>query len=269
MLICGAGSTPSDCGYDSLQLSVERRFQQGLQVQSSYTLAKSIGICCSDDSDGNVAIPLLDFYQLNRAVSSFDRRHNYQLSVIYELPFGKGKSWANDKVSAALLGGWQINGIFSAYSGAPFTVTAAGTSLNAPGSTQRADQVKSEVTYPGGTGRGQSWFDPLAFAPVTAARFGTAGFNTLRGPGHANLDLGLFREFKFGERVGVQFRAEAFNFTNTPHFANPGNNVSNLQLNADGSIRSLGGFSEITNVTSLGRDGIDERVFRFGLRISF
>ncbi len=148
-------------------------------------------------------------------------------------------------------------------------MTAAGTSLNAPGSTQRADQVKSEVNYPRGTGRGQSWFDPLAFAPVTAARFGTAGFNTLRGPGNANLDMGLFREFKFGERVGLQFRAEAFNFTNTPHFANPGSNVSNLQLNADGSIRSLGGFSEITSVTSLGRDGIDEQAFRFGLRISF
>ena len=57
--------------------------------------------------------------------------------------------------------------------------------------------------------------------------------------------------------------------TNTPHFANPGTNVSNLQLNPDGSIRNLGGYTEITSLANTGRDGIDERVFRFGLRVSF
>ncbi len=91
--------------YDSLQMSLERRFQRGLQVQSSYTLSKSIGTCCNDDSDGSVAIPLLDFYQLNRAVSGFDRRHNFQLSAIYELPFGKGNRWLSSGAAGALVGG--------------------------------------------------------------------------------------------------------------------------------------------------------------------
>jgi hypothetical protein len=127
-----------------------------------------------------------------------------------------------------------------------------------------ADQVKSSVAMPHGIGRGQSYFDPLAFRPVTEARFGNAGFNTLRGPGYANMDFGLFREFRFGER-SIQLRMEAFNLTDTPHFDNPsdsGRNVSNLQLNPDGSIRNLNGFSEISS-------SYGERQVRVGLRFGF
>ncbi len=172
-------------------------------------------------------------------------------------------------IGSAVLGGWQINNILSFMTGTPFSVTSSGTSLDLPGSTQRADQITAQVTKLGGTGPGQSFFDPLSFAPVTAARFGNAGYNSLRGPGVANWDFGLFREFSLRERYRLQFRAEAFNFSNTPHFANPGGNVSNLSLNPNGTVRSLGGFSEITNTISLGREGYDERQFRFGLRLSF
>jgi hypothetical protein len=122
--------------------------------------------------------------------------------------------------------------------GEPFSVTAADTSLNTPGSTQRADQVVLDVKYSRKTGPGQSWFDPPAFQPVTEVRFGTAGFNSLRGPGTVNLDLGIFRQFAIGEGK-LELRAQAFNATNTPDF-NPDANVSN-----------------------------DERVFQFGVRLSF
>jgi hypothetical protein len=81
--------------------------------------------------------------------------------------------------------------------------------------------------------------------------------------------MGIFRQFRITERFQMQFRGEAFNTTNTPHFANPGTNVSNLQLNPDGSIRALGGYTEITGLANTGRDGIDERVFRLGLRLSW
>ena len=255
--------------YDSLQVKATRRFVNGFQVLASYTFSKSIGICCNDDSDGNLAINIPAYYNLNRSVSSFDRRHNLQISSVYELPFGKGKPFATSGIVAKLLGGWQLNGIFSRYSGLPFTVTSAGTSLNAPNNMQRANQVKQNVTILGGTGPNQSWFDPLAFAPVTTAGFGNAGFNILRGPGLTNLDASLFRNFKVTERFNVQFRAEAFNATNTPHFSNPSANVSNLLLNPDGTIRSLGGYTTITSTTGIGRDGIDERALRFGLRVSF
>ena len=98
---------------------------------------------------------------------------------------------------------------------------------------------------------------------ITDIRFGTAGFNSLSGPGIVNLDLGVFRQFRITERWNVQFRAEAFNTSNTPHLANPGANVSNLLLNPDGSIRSLGGYTEITGAQAT------ERQVRFRIESRF
>ena len=141
-------------------------------------------------------------------------------------------------------------------------------SLNAPGSNQFADQVLPEVEKLGNIGTGVPFFDPLAFRPVTAVRFGTAGFNQLRGPGNTNIDLGVFRAIRITERWNVQIRAEALNATNTPHFSNPGTGVNNMQLNTNGTIKSLGGFSQITVANPLGRI-IDQRYFRFALRINF
>ena len=69
--------------------------------------------------------------------------------------------------------------------------------------------------------------------------------------------------------MSAQFRAEAFNLTNTPHFVNPSANVSNLQLNPDGTVKNLGSFTTISQTSGYGRDGVDERVFRFGLRFAF
>ena len=100
----------------------------------------------------------------------------------YELPFGHGHALASQGVLAAIVGGWQVNAILTRASGTPFTVTASGTSLNAPGSTQTADQVLPTVQILGDIGPNSSYFNPLAFAPVTAARFGTSGRDILRGP---------------------------------------------------------------------------------------
>ena len=255
--------------YDSLQSSLDRRFANGFQMGVSYTWSKSLGVCCSDNSDGLAAIQIPEYSRLNRAVTNSDIPHNLTVNGMYKLPFGAGGHWGKTGPAKWIAGGWQLNAIWTAVSGSPFSVSASSTSLNAPGSSQRADQVKGNVEMLGRTGRGLSWFDPFAFAPITDARFGTSGFNTLRGPGIANVDVGIFREFVVKERIKAQLRVEAFNFTNTPHFGNPGANVSNLQLNPDRSIRNLGGFTEITSLANTGRDGIDERVFRLGLRISF
>src|SRR5581483_9941733 len=151
-------------------------------------------------------------------------------------------------------------------------ITSDSTSLNMPGSTQMADQIKPNVSILGNYGPGQSYFDPLAFASVTQARFGNAGYDSLRGPRVINLDFSLYRQFKLSGTTTLQFRAAAFNLTNTPHFANPSGaalNVSNMILNPDGSIKNLGGFSSITSTANSGRDGIDERLFRVGLRFGF
>ncbi len=163
-----------------------------------------------------------EFYHLNTALQSFDRTHNLQITNLTELPFGPGKRWLNGGgVVAAIVGGWQINNIVSITSGTPFDITASSTSLNAPESSQRADQVKSDVEILHGIGRGNAWFDPFAFKPVTEPRFGTAPWGAVRGPGYANWDLGVFRQFNLPRNMHVQFRFEAFNVTNTPHFNNP------------------------------------------------
>ncbi|MBM3745075.1 MAG: TonB-dependent receptor [Acidobacteria bacterium] len=263
-------TNPGTNKYDSLQTMLQRRFAQGVQASVSYTWSKVIGICCDALADNPPAIQALPYFSLNRAIMGFDRTHNFNTSFVVELPFGRGKRHLSaGRVGPALAGGWQVSGLLAVYSGSPFTVSAAGTSLNLPGSTQKADQIKPTVEILGHTGPGQSYFDPLAFAPVTQARFGTSGLNRMRGPGVRNFDFGLFRQFRFSERWSMQFRAEVFNFTNTPHFSNPAANVSNLQLNADGSIRNLGGYSTITGIRNTGREGLDERVFRFGLRFGF
>ena len=105
-------------------------------------------------------------FQRNRAAAGFDRTQNLQMGWLYELPFGKGKMLAKSGVAAAVLGGWQVNGIMSAYTGTPFTVGAPGSSLNAPNNTQTADQVNPTVARLGNVGPGQLYYDPTAFAAV-------------------------------------------------------------------------------------------------------
>lgn len=248
--------------YDALQTRIQRRFSNNYSLAASYTLGKAISNSGLHRSDSTLKVIIPEYYHLNRSVTAFDRRHNFQLTNIFQLPFGKGQRFLNDGVAAAVFGGWQTNSIVSLMSGRPFSVTSSATSLNAPGNTQRADQIKGDVAILGGVGRGQPYFDPLAFQQVTEARFGNAGYFSLYGPGRVNWDFGLFRFFQINERVKLEARLEAFNFTNTPKFGNPGANVSNLQFNASGAISNLNGFGEIVSAT-------EERQLQAGFRITF
>jgi hypothetical protein len=244
--------------YDALQVSVRRRMAQGIQAAIAYTYSRSFGICCDTLSDGAPQVQAMQYFNLNEALLPNDRPHNLQVSVVAELPFGEGKPLLNGSgLAAAIAGGWQVNALVSAYSGSPFTVTASGTSLNLPGSNQVADQVKPDVAILGGIGPNQKWFDTSAFAPVTQPRFGTSGFDSMRGPGFRNLDLGVFRQLSLGAQRSLQIRVEIFNVTNTPHFANPNGNVNSS------------GFGTITSTANTGREGIDERLVRVGLRFGF
>jgi hypothetical protein len=256
--------------YDALQATLSRRFAAGYQIQANYSWSKAISLCCANSEDASPQISIPAYITLNRAVEPFDPTQIFTFSGIAEMPLGRGKRWlSRSSLATAVASGWQDNGLFSAYTGLPFTVTGSSTSLNAPGNTQTADQIKPHVAILGGVGPGQSFLDPLAYASVTQVRFGTSGFESLRGPGLVNLDFSLFRTFRVSERLKLQFRAQAFNFTNTPHFANPGSNVANLILNANGTVNNLGGFTVITATTGNGREGIDQRVFQLALRLSF
>jgi hypothetical protein len=251
--------------YDSLQASLERRFTNKVQLRASYTFSKWLGTCCETNGDGAPEIAIPQYWNLNYALEPGDITHNFVLSAIAELPFGKGQAFLNSGFGSLILGGWQVNGLLTSHSGTPFSVTADGSSLNAPGSTQRADLVKQSVAIPAQV---NEYFDPTAFAPVTQARFGTAGFDLLRGPGATNLDLSIFRTFQLAERWRLQFRAEAFNFSNTPHFSNPASNIGVVQYGANGQISNLNGFDQITS-TNPGSRLVDERYLRIGAKIVF
>ena len=255
--------------YDSLQTQLTRRYSNGFQMNFGYTWSKAIGFCCNAGNDGGPAIHARAYIDRNRAVMPFDRTHNFSSTFVYEMPFGKGKKYATGGPAAAVLGGWQVNGLFSRYSGAPFTVTSDGGSLNMPGNTQTADVFGTPIQL-GNYGRGQAYYDPKTFGAVsgpTGLRFGSGGINNLRGPGIANFDLGLFRQHKFNDRVSLQFRAEAMNLTNTPQLGGPSSNISGLRTDAAGNF--AGGVFEITGVANTGRDGLVQRAFRLGLRLGF
>ncbi len=241
--------------YNGLQAQVDRRIAGGM-LTVAYTYSKTI------DNEDNELGSLLFYdaadFSRNRAVAGFDRTQNFRAAWVGDLPFGAGKRWVRDGIGSKILGGWQINGIFSAYSGLPFTVTASSTSLNAPDETQTAQQMNPVVAKPGGIGANSPYFDPTAFVPVTAVAYGNSGRDILRGPGLVNVDAALFRNFRVRERLNFQLRAESYNLSNTPHFSNPSANVSS------------GGFMTITSALSRANNVEGgERQFRFALRISF
>ena len=236
--------------YHSLQASLNRQFKNGFMVKGAYTWSKAINWT---DDDGWAGLNWNDpnILRKNRAAAGYDTPQIFQLSYIYELPLGRGKRWASSGTAGKVLGGWQTSGIFSAIAGQPFQLTASGAILNAVDQTQTPDQV-GPARKLGGIGPGNPFYDPSAFAPVTATGvYGNVGRNSLRGPGSVNFDFSLFRTFRIVERVELQFRADAANLFNTPHFLNPTGD------------QTSGNFLTITSAKN------DERQFRFGLRLSF
>ena len=251
--------------YHALQVAINRRYSNGTLIKGAYTFSKSINYF---DDSGWAGLPLFNAQSQisrNRGLAGFDIPHNFQVGVGYELPFGKGKKWLSEGVGSKLLGGWGLSAIGNVTSGRPLTVTAAAGTLNAPGNTQTPDLI-GEISYPKNTGPGVQWFNPGAFRLVDQSpewlasvangtprpfRFGTSGRSVLRGPGYANLDVSLIRSFRITERVKTDFRVDAFNFTNTPWFNNPGTNISG------------GGFGQVLSAAQT------QRQFRFGFRVEY
>ncbi len=257
--------------YNSLQATLNKRLANGLNLQSAYTYSKMISL--------NAQLYTPEARGRNYYTDNSDRTHHIVISGNYALPLGKGQRWARNTVANFIAGGWTLSGLYNHYSGAPFTVTSVNTSCNCPGiGTQPADLINPQVgvgrlrgggmATSGSNNVADAYFDVLSYRSVTGARYGTGGFNQLRGPGNDNLDLSIAKTFALTkERFKAQIRAESLNVTNTAHFANPsGTNASNMSLNPDGSLRALNGFGQITNTLALGRI-IDQRFFRFSLRL--
>jgi hypothetical protein len=181
---------------------------------------------------------------MNRALAGFDRTHNFEVWGVFALPFGRDQRWAKSGPASWILGGWLVDPIISKMSGTPFTVTGSGSLLNANGSTQTADLIGNYHKVSGKplrtgavcqeTDLSCHFFDPSAFgaplitcstlpcaAGTTPSHYGDTGRNEFRGPGYFNMNLSVLRNFKITERYSFEVRADAFGFTNTPHFANP------------------------------------------------
>ena len=211
---------------------------------------------------GGSGIP--DLYRVkNYGPLPSDITHNFQSTMVAELPFGKGKRFLSSGKAARVLGGWQLSGLFSDFGGRPFSAVAAQTTLNAPNSFQFADCLRT----PTKTGDIYQWYNRADFGLPSAGRFGTCGINSLRGPGLINVDAGLEKKFSIKERFQFMFRAEIFNLGNTPHHASPGRD-STTGTSAANSISS-GAFMQAFNIANTGRDGIDERTVRFSMKVTF
>jgi hypothetical protein len=191
--------------YNALQVKVQKRASAGLWYLVSYTYSKSITVQDTPSVGGDFAY--------ERAISSFDIPHNLTASVGYELPFARRNKF---------LGGWQVQSILVVRSGRPYTPTISRDVSNTGIGGQRPNRIGSGTLA---NPTIAAWFDKSAFALPAAYTYGNSGADILREDRFKNLDFSLFKQFQVSERARVQFRAEAFNLTNSPSFSAPGTNI--------------------------------------------
>jgi hypothetical protein len=245
--------------YNSLQAKLDRRFSGGFQLTTAYTWSKSI-----DYSQDNGGFAYYINARRSRAVADFDRRHIFNQSYIWELPLGKGRRLATSGILAQVLGGWQVSGILTLMSGSALNITAPAATLNAPGNTNNPDYigrgglpVTGEINFRA-TGRNQAtWFDTGVFAAPRANAFGNVGRNAFYGPAFFNVDLSAFRRFKITERWTLEFRAESYDFTNTPQYPNPDGGFGNAT------------FGQVTNAAISNAADAGSRQIQLGVRLLF
>jgi len=259
--------------YDSMSVAFTRRFSHGLQFQSSYLWTRDL-------SDGQGYSPSSltteggsissDRFNLGRDYGnvSFDRRHRFLTTYLYELPFGTGKAWLTHGGAVnTLAGGWQIGGVLVLQSGAfltPYQTTTdpAGTNLLSNAGSTRADRVTGVNPYVHNTSTSTGdpvYFNSNAFVdpPNNSGGFGNAGVGNIVGPGTEALSLSLVKTTKLWEGVNFQFGAEASNLLNHRNYETPDMNVD------DGP----GGFGVITALQTA--EGAGPRNIEITGRISF
>jgi hypothetical protein len=238
--------------YDALQSNVKKRVGSSL-IGASYTFSRAINNYNGDNGDGTLFRAYPVSYALNKQLAGFDRTHTFQLYHVYQLPFGKGHKFLNHGPVAYVVGGFQISGTLSRFSGLPFTIGSS-SSVNAGGQGQTASQINPVVQILGGHDPNTPYFDGTAFTNPPAGTLGTTGRNLLRGPGFFNVDESVSRTFSFKEgKFKLQFAGEAFNLTNTPSFSTPNATFAAPTLNTDGSVKSYGNYSVISGTVSTAR----------------
>jgi hypothetical protein len=213
--------------YNALTAKLQRRMASGLTLLASYTLSKSIDNTSGIRGQGDAQSPNDSrCLRCEKGVSAFNRPNRVVASLVYELPFGRGKtlgsSWRPILNHAA--GGWQVSSIVTFESGNPAMAMAPGdrstlaytlgTRLNATGQPLKLPKDQRSV---------ERWFNPQAFALQPFGTVGNAGRNTILGPGRKFWDFSAQKSFRLREGHALNFRLEAFNFANHPAWGSPGN----------------------------------------------
>ena len=214
--------------YNSFQFRLQQRATHGLTYIVSYTYSKSMDLGCSG-SFGSEGCEIQQPYntQTDRSVSGFDLPHIFSGSFVYDVPVGRGKSFStNNRVADYILGNWQVGGILSLHSGTPFDVTVSNGDTAGTGNTvERANLLLSD---PYAQGQGvTNYLNPAGFAVPAQATYGDLGRNSLRTNYFKNLDLSLTRRFPIKERANLEFRADAFNISNSVVFGTPNDVLGN------------------------------------------
>jgi hypothetical protein len=280
--------------YNSLQMSLSKRFSKGLQFLVAYTYAKSL----DNASAGTAVGELLDTANIqgnqfdnraNRGLSDFDRKHRLVMSFLWDLP---RPAFAESRVSRLLFSNWQVAGIITAMSGAPLDIMDGGAGslygfgsnniLARPSWAPGATRTTATNNVPAGY-----FFNPFAFVrPVVQAGqpipssngtaradalgidIGNVGRNVLRGPRQTNVDFSIIKRFPFSESKNIEFRAEFFNLLNHVNFANPISNFNavpstSLNPNSGQIIGDPGDFGRILATSN------NPRLIQLALKINF
>ena len=238
----GLYTSDHNSNYNSLQLSVERRFSKGFQLLGSYTFSKAI-----DDYGETDPFRVRSF---DYGLSSDDVPSNFKISGLWELPHLHVSGAAGRAIN-----GWKVSGIGNWRNGFPFSIySGVDNSFSGVGS-DRADFIGTSLAAAklGSRPHGeeiQEWFNTAPFVPNAVGTFGDSGKNILRGPRYFNVDFALIKSIPIVERVSTQFRAEFFNSFNNVNFASPGNTVGTPS------------FGVITGAA-------DPRILQFSLKVIF
>ncbi len=224
--VTGQAGHIASSSYHGLQLKAQKRMSSGLSALVSYSFSKAIDDASRTEGGQNGAGGHQDFnnLRLDRSISSYDRSQVANVSLIYELPFGRGRRlWGSvsTPVLKQLVSGWQVDTIFTAAKGIPLIIGCGICVFPAT----RPDLVGNPNQ--GASGSAQSrlnkWFNTDAFAVNQSFHYGDVPrtLPNTRGPGQANTNFSVIKDTTFFERYRLQFRAEFFNFFNRTEFGLP------------------------------------------------
>jgi hypothetical protein len=208
--------------YDSLQVSLNKRFSQGLQANVAYTWAKNLDEGMSHQNSYDI--------RAQRALSDIDVAHRLTVGYVYELPWGRGRRWGTSwsKPLDLIAGRWQVNGITTFSSGTPLQITASNSAgifnlVTRPNNNGKSAKLSGPVHE-----RLNRYYDTTVFSQPLPFTFGNLSprLPDVRNDGIRNFDISLFKDFAFTERMRLQLRGEALNAFNTPRFGNPNTGVT-------------------------------------------